>query len=99
MSVYVNQPMFDKHAEDSILTGMAFWAGFMHGVSGSATANDEKIKKALHKVYTDVFNTHGELNNTARVNIKSSLEQEGVGITEEGVEHLWKGYVDSLEKK
>ena len=95
MGIYVNKPMFDKHVDDSLLTGMAFWGGFLSGIySGAST--DQRVKDALHKVYGDVFENHGELNNTSRIEIKKALEESGVGVTEEGVDYLWDGYINSM---
>jgi len=120
MSVYVNKPMFEKRTEEAMYSGLAFFAGFLHGVTSQARETDfdimdseafnetpneslpEDVKKQMHNaiesVYTDTYNKYGELSNPARSHIKKSLEEREVGVTDEGINFLWDGYVEALGK-
>ena len=85
---------------------MAFFAGFYHGFTSAKAMTKplpknvkDKMYQAIEKTYTDAHNQYGELSNPAKTYIKNTLNENEVGVTDEGINYLWDGYIEALNSK
>lgn len=97
----VDKDILKLHVDQAKLNGMAFWLGFANGFLNEVfpkkvkivSAVDERLYAAVEQVYRDVFGKYKEYTPQVALKLKSDLELNGVGATDEGLKYLWDGFV------
>ena len=93
-SLYVNDAMWQKNLNDAFLMQLAMFAGF---VSASKEPVDREIPyEDIAEVMSGVVGRFSGLTPQAKTEIKKGLSDLGVSVTDQGVEHIYKGYLESL---